>query len=310
MTTLLYLWLAAALALIIDRLLGEPRRFHPLVAFGNFAQRLELVLNRGGARQWRGALAVILLLLPLLSAAVMAQFWLIYFSPWLFTAVAAVVVYLAIGRRSLAEHAAAVASALGAADLPAARLQVARIVSRDCDELDEEGVSRATVETVLENGSDAVLGTLFWFVLAGLPGVVMHRAVNTLDAMWGYRTRRFAEFGWAAARCDDFLNYIPARLTAISYALAGRLQLALRCWLRQARHWSSPNAGPVMAAGAGALGLQLGGAACYHGEWVQRPPLGCGRAPATADIGRALQLLNRAVLLWLLVMLIPVVWPG
>lgn len=307
---MIYLWLAATAALLLDRFLGEPRRWHPLVGFGRLASRLELALNRGGGRLWRGVLGVILLVLPLVAAASITQLWLWWFSPWLFVAVAAGVLYLAIGRRSLVEHADAVAHALTAQKLPLAREQVARIVSRDCQQLDEEGVSRATVETVLENGSDAVLASLFWFVIAGLPGVVMHRAVNTLDAMWGYRTPRFAAFGWAAARCDDLLNYLPARLTALTYALVGRAGQALRCWREQARHWSSPNAGPVMAAGAGALGLQLGGRASYHGEWVQRPPLGCGRAPATADISRALQLLNRGVMLWLVAMLAGALWPA
>lgn len=309
-TSLIYLWLAATLALILDRLLGEPRRLHPLVGFGGLAVRLELAFNRGGARRWRGVAALMLLVLPLVAAASIVQLWLWLWSPWLFVAGAALIVYLAIGRQSLAEHADAVAAALDADDLPGARTQVARIVSRDCEALDQEGISRATVETVLENGSDAVLATLFWFVLAGLPGVVMHRAVNTLDAMWGYRTPRYAEFGWAAARCDDVLNYLPARLTALSYALAGRFSRGVQCWYRQARHWSSPNAGPVMATGAGALGLQLGGGAGYHGHWVERPPLGRGRAPATKDIGRALRLLNRAVALWLLAMLLPVLWPN
>jgi adenosylcobinamide-phosphate synthase len=152
---------------------------------------------------------------------------------------------------------------------------------------------------VLENGSDAVIASLFWFAVAGIPGVVLHRTANTLDAMWGYRNERFFYFGWAAARFDDVLNYLPARLTACAYALCGHCAHALRCWARQARYWSSPNAGPVMAAGAGALRIRLGGSASYGGVHEIRPTLGCDRDPRAQDIERALRLLDRSILLCL-----------
>jgi adenosylcobinamide-phosphate synthase len=137
-------------------------------------------------------------------------------------------------------------------------------------------------------------------VLAWAPGVVLYRLANTLDAMWGYRTPRYRDFGWAAARLDDVLNWIPARLTALSYVVVGtKPALAWRCWREQAPVWKSPNAGPVMAAGAGALGLALGGQARYHGEWVARPALGEGLAPRAEDIDRAVALVRRALWLWL-----------
>ncbi|MNF35034.1 cobalamin biosynthesis protein [compost metagenome] len=149
-----------------------------------------------------------------------------------------------------------------------------------------------------------MFAALFWFAVAGAPGVVLYRLSNTLDAMWGYRTPRFERFGWAAARIDDVLNYLPARLTALTYALLGQSRRALGCWRRQAPQWDSPNAGPVMAAGAGALGVELGGAAIYHGEVHQRPTLGEG-APADAEsIAGALSLLRRGVLLWLVLILL------
>jgi len=174
------------------------------------------------------------------------------------------------------------------------------IVSRDTADLDEEGISRATVESVLENGCDAIFGALFWFVLAGAAGAVLYRLANTLDAMWGYRTPRYRDFGWAAARLDDLLNWLPARLTALSYVAMGtKPALAWRCWREQAPNWKSPNAGPVIAAGAGALGLALGGPARYHGEWQPRPALGEGLAPRAEDIGRAVALVRRALWLWL-----------
>jgi adenosylcobinamide-phosphate synthase len=304
-----YLLAATLGALLLDRLWGEPARWHPLVGFGRLADTVERRLNRGEARLLRGVIALALLVLPLLLAATLLQWWLWRLSPWAFAAGGAPLLYLAVARRSLAEHARAIAAPLMAGDLAEARAQLARIVSRDTRELDATAISGGAVESVLENGSDAVIASLFWFALAGLPGVVVHRAVNTLDAMWGYRTPRFNEFGWAAARCDDLLNFLPARLTALGYALAGRCGDALRCWFGQARHWSSPNAGPVMAAGAGALGLQLGGGARYHGEWEERSALGRGRAPAAADIGRAIRLLDRTIALWIAVLLVVALWP-
>jgi adenosylcobinamide-phosphate synthase len=143
-----------------------------------------------------------------------------------------------------------------------------------------------------------VFGALFWFLVAGAPGVVVYRLANTLDAMWGYPTPRYRSFGWAAARLDDLLNWIPARLTALSYMLLGNRDLAWRCWQRQSTAWKSPNAGAVMAAGAGALNLQLGGAARYYNHVVQRPPLGEGLLPRGEDIERALNLVYRALGLW------------
>lgn len=292
-------------AALLDRLLGEPRRQHPLIGFGWLAQRVEALVYgppelSADARRERGSIAVILLLLPFTVAAGLLA-WL----PLIGLAVALGLLYLALGARSLTEHAEAVATALQAGDLALAREKVALMVSRDAADLDEEGISRATVESVLENGCDAIFGALFWFALAGAAGVVLYRLANTLDALWGYRTSRYLHFGWAAARLDDGLNWLPARLTALSYALVGpQPALAWRCWREQAPFWKSPNAGPVMAAGAGALGLALGGPARYHGQWQQRPPLGEGLAPCAEDIGRAVKLVQRALWLWLAVIFI------
>jgi adenosylcobinamide-phosphate synthase len=209
--------------------------------------------------------------------------------------------YLAIGAASLGEHAAAVRRALDVGDLDAARRSVGRIVSRDTADMDETAVARATLESVLENGCDAVFGALFWFLVAGAPGVVAYRLANTLDAMWGYKTDRYLRFGWAAARLDDLLNWIPARLTAFTYVLLGNARVAWHSWQSQAANWESPNAGPVMAAGAGALTVKLGGPAIYHGCLEIRPPLGEGREPVAADITRAVAMVMQGVWLWLVV---------
>ncbi|MCQ0165580.1 cobalamin biosynthesis protein [Pseudomonas sp. S12(2018)] len=282
----------------LDALLGEPRRAHPLVAFGRYAGRLEQRFNAGG-RGWRshGVTAWFLAVVPL-TLLVTVLSWLPYIG-WLVEILA---LYCALGLRSLGEHVRPVTEALRGGDLAEARRRVGYLVSRETGELDDTAVARAATESVLENGSDAVFAALFWFVVAGAPGVVLYRLSNTLDAMWGYRNERFERFGWAAARIDDLLNYIPARLVALTYAVLGRTRLALSCWRRQAPLWDSPNAGPVMAAGAGALGVELGGAAVYHGELHQRPQLGEG-PPADADaIERGWQLVCKGVWLWLLLL--------
>ena len=282
----------------MDALLGEPKRWHPLVAFGRMADRIERRFNSAG-RGWRshGVTAWVLAVLPLAVLAT-ALSWLPYIG-WLVEIVA---LYCALGLRSLGEHVQPVAQALRSQDLDEARTRVGYLVSRQTSELDATEVARAATESVLENGSDAVFAALFWFVVAGVPGVVLYRLSNTLDAMWGYRNERFERFGWAAARIDDVLNYIPARLVALTYAVLGKTRLALKCWRTQAPKWDSPNAGPVMAAGAGALAVELGGAAIYHGELHERPQLGEG-APADADaIDRGWQLVKRGVWLWLLIL--------
>ncbi len=286
-------------AVLLDACFGEPRRYHPLVGFGRLATWLAARLNRAGAGRWHGLLAWALAVLPpSLLAGWLASV------PGVGVLVEVLALYAALGLRSLHEHARPIAAALRAGDLPAARQALSMIVSRDTAALDGEGVARGATESVLENSSDAVFAALFWFALAGAPGVVLYRLANTLDAMWGYRTARWQHFGFAAARLDDLLNYLPARLTALSWALLGQTRQALRCWQRQARFCASPNGGPVMAAGAGALGVQLGGPACYHGQWQSRPLLGAGLPATAASIEAALALLRRGVLLWLALILL------
>ncbi len=293
-------WLALlmALGMVLDLLLGEARRWHPLVGFGNLAKRIETALNHAPALRLRGVLAWSLTVLP----PVLACAWLLAALPaWLAALLHAALLYFCIGLRSLREHTLPIAQALAIGDLAQARRLTSWIVSRDTRSASEQELAKAGVESLLENGNDAVFGTLFWFLIAGGPGALLFRLSNTLDAMWGYRNERFLYFGWAAARIDDALNWCPARLTALSYAVLGQRQQALACWRQQAPAWSSPNAGPVMAAGAGALGLSLGGAAIYDGEVEQRPPLGCGQAPQGADIVRAWRLVAMSAALWMAV---------
>lgn len=281
-------------AVLLDRLLGEPQRAHPLVAFGRMAGWIEQRIHAD--RRAKGLLAWLSAVLPCVASLALIQR---YAPAWLGWCMAAIVLYATLGLRSLGEHARPVAHALAADELDQARHAVGRMVSRDTAPLDAVQVATAATESVLENGNDAVFAALFWFAVLGAPGALLYRLANTLDAMWGYRTPRYERFGWAAARIDDVLNWIPARLTALTYALCGHFARALRCWHAQAPRWDSPNAGPVMAAGAGALGVKLGGAAPYEGVWEARPELGEGAVPDAGAIHRALQLLRRGVALWL-----------
>lgn len=305
MTTLLITLLAA---LLLDRLLGEPRRAHPLIAFGRRVQWLEARLSdAGNASIWgqrlRGSLAVVLLLIPLTVLVWLLSQW-HDIALWLNV----LILYLAIGGRSLVEHACRVRDALQENNMQLARTRTGYLVSRDTGHMNAQEMARATIESTLENGCDALFAPIFWFLIAGAPGVLFYRLANTLDAMWGYKTPRYRDFGWAAARLDDVLNFIPARLTALSYAVTGRFVSAIQCWSSQAGACASPNAGPVMAAGAGALALRLGGPAVYHGQMQARPQLGLGSLPAAEDIDQAVNLLRRSLGLWL--GLLALVWGG
>lgn len=287
--------LALIAGVLLDLWLGEARRWHPLVGFGRLASALERRLNAGSLRIARGLLAWMVAVLPLTLLSWLA-------CAYAGAALDALLLYLAIGLRSLRDHTLPIHAALADGDLERARTLTSRIVSRDTAQAGESDLAKAGAESLLENGNDAVFGTLFWFLVGAGPGVVLFRLANTLDAMWGYRNARFELFGKVAARIDDVLNYVPARLTALSYVLLaerGRLR-AWRCWRAQAPAWSSPNAGPVMASGAGALGVQLGGAAVYDGVTEQRPALGAGPAACADDIVRAWRLVLRTTLLWVL----------
>ncbi len=202
--------------------------------------------------------------------------------------------WASLGGTTLRRTGERMADRLSAGDIDAARELVPWLCSRDPEALDADGIARATVESLAENTSDAVTGTLMWGAIAGAPGVVAHRAVNTLDAMVGYRNDRYRQFGWASARLDDVAGFLPARLTAVATVVAGpNRRQALAAWQRDASNHPSPNAGVVEASAAGALGLQLGGKTVYLSGVEMRPVLGSGRAPAVADVRRAAELSKR-----------------
>ena len=290
------------IALLMDRLLGEAMIYHPLVGFGRWAVRWENWLrHESGSTRIQillGGLALLIAVGPWVGLTIWLDQQLVVAQ-----VMDMVLLYFALGLRSLQEHGEEVVQALQADDLPLARERVGMIVSRNTADMDAADVSRATVESVLENGNDAVVGTLFWFFLFGGAGAVLYRLVNTLDAMWGYKVGHYLYFGRVAARLDDLLNWLPARITVGLYAIGNWRQ----CWAHartQGGQWDSPNAGPVMASGATALGVELGGTAIYGDLTHERPHLGVGPAPGAEDIARALSLVQRAVRYILLFMLL------
>lgn len=286
-------------ALCLDRLLGEPRKYHPLVGFGNLANFVEKKFNNSPSKPQSiisGLFGLIVLVVPfVLASAIITQYQSNYHI------IEIIILYWAIGHQSLRQHINVVKKHLIKSNISEAQKSLSMIVSRQTNELNDIQITQATIETGLENGSDAIFAPIFWFALLGAPAVVAYRLCNTLDAMWGYRNDRFNYFGRCAARCDDALNYIPARLVALSYAVFGNTYNALECWKNQSSELNSPNAGPVMASGAGSLNVLLGGPAVYHGTLMQKPKFGSGHKPETHDIDRSLVLILNTLLFWCIV---------
>lgn len=302
-------WIALAAA-AIEALVGYPdalhRRVpHPVTWIGALISGLEARLNQPASGEAARRAFGVMTLLTIVAASGGAG-WLIarFAGPWGVVAFG----WLGLAQRSLWDHVRAVAKPLSASDLDAARLAVGRIVGRDIQRLDEAGVAAAAIESLAESFCDGVVAPLFWFVVGGLPGLFVYKAVNTADSLIGHREPRWRSFGWASARFDDLLNWIPARLAAALIALSGRR--GWRVMLRDAGKHASPNAGWPEAAMAGALGVRLGGPAWYDGEPSARPVLGEGRAPGVADLDRALRLyLVACAILWLMLLLGGFAWP-
>lgn len=276
------------IGVLADRAFGDPRRFHPVAGFGRAALLAEKRMyadTRAAGASYAGLLV---------GATVLGGMALERTGPRARVLVTALATWAVLGGRSLEREAEAMSGLLESGDLPAARQRLGHLCSRDASSLDEKELARATVESVAENSSDAVVAPLLWGGLFGVPGLLGYRAVNTLDAMVGYRSDRYRNFGWASARLDDVANYVPARVCAVLTGLvSGRPGAAWRVWRRDAGRHPSPNAGPVEASYAGALGITLGGRNRYGDELEDRGTLGNGPPPTVADIRRTARLSRR-----------------
>jgi adenosylcobinamide-phosphate synthase len=286
--------------LLFEAAVGYPRRWpHPVQAAGMLIGTFERRFNRGSDKRRRIAGTLLLLLLVAISVLAGAA---ISIGAGTGAGVLLVVVIGSTGlaQRSLYGHVAAVRDPLLAGDLEQARQAVGRVVGRDTAPLDQGGVATAAIETLGESFCDGVVAPAFWFLVGGLPGLFAAKAINTADSMIGHLTERLGAFGWASARADDLVNWIPARIAGVLLCLSGWGGWATM--VRDARKHSSPNGGWPEAALAGALGRRLGGGVSYEGELVERGILGCGSAPGAADVARALRIYRGAcLLLWLLV---------
>lgn len=288
------LGLAAGYAL--DRIWGDPQRWHPVAGFGSAA----LALERSSYRDSRtaGSLHTLTLTITATAGATITERWARRSGPVASVVVTAIATWAALGGSSLSGVGREMAGHLEREDLASARALLPSLCGRDPSLLDADGLARAALESVAENTSDATVGVLVWGAIAGVPGVVAYRASNTLDAMIGYKSARYLRFGWAAARIDDIVNLVPSRVTGALTVVAapvigGSAASAMRAWRRDASSHPSPNAGVAEAAAAGALGVRLGGVTRYgHGVEI-RPTLGDGRHPTTRDLGRAVVLSTR-----------------
>lgn len=273
------------LGFALDRVFADPARLHPVAGFGSAATALEAMTyaderSAGVLHEVLAVGAVVGLGVALRRGGV---------------AVTALATWTVLGGRSLARTGLLMAERLECDDIDGARELLPSLCGRDPSVLDADGLARAALESIAENTSDAAVAPLVWGAVAGVPGLLGYRAINTLDAMIGYRNERYERFGWAAARTDDLANLVPARIAglltvALAPLVGGRPSATSAAWRRDASKHPSPNAGVVEAAAAGALGIQLGGRTRYRHGIELRPTLGDGPTPTVPDLRRAVRL--------------------
>jgi adenosylcobinamide-phosphate synthase len=286
-------------AIGLDMLWGDPRRLpHPVKGMGRLAVALERPLRKRMASPRLAGIVTAFLVIVVTTATAAALLTAAYrLHPWVGDALSILLLSTCLATRDLAAHAWQVFSALRLGNLGQARERVGRMVGRDTDKLDQGGVVRAAVESVAENTVDGVTAPLFWAVLLGPVGALAYKAASTLDSTFGYKNERYLHFGWASARLDDVLNYLPARLT-LPLTVAAAALLGLRpgnTWRTALRDWdkhASPNSGWSEAATAGALGVQLGGPVYRQGNLTDMPLFGeSGEVPAPRHIEKAVRLM-------------------
>ena len=289
---------AILLAILLDRLTPERKSSKVWEWYSDWAEAIEQRFNAGSRIQ--GVSAVFLATVPISIGIFLAWYLLGQMAGLLVLMFNVVVLYLCVDLYLLGSVAQTVSSALENNDLAGAQASLQKLTGKPSVEQSEAGIAHATIEAVLKQANSLVISPLFWFILLGPVGAVLQRTVAVQDKLWGHRTERFAEFGWAAARLDDLLNWIPARLTALSYAVMGSFEDALHCWRRHAGMWSDINSGPLLASGLGAMHL----GACEDTEHEDVYGNKMVTPTALADAGhvrRVVALVWRVLLFWLVV---------
>jgi len=284
------------LAVLLDRLVPDRQGFQPFLWFRDWAESIEEHFN--GGKRLQGVGATLLATLPIVVAVVLVRYvlgeigWILRFA---FDVVA---LYLCLDVYRLGKTANAVAESLEAGDANEANHQLRELTGKESPDVSEANISRMAVEAVLRQGNALVVSPIFWFILLGPFGAVLQRLASILDMMWGHRYERFVEFGWAAARLDDLLGWVPARITAISYALMGSFEDALHSWRRRIGVWSDINSGPLLASGLGAMHMQSYEVSADASEFEDRS-VEFAIVPDAGHVRRAVALVWRVLLFWL-----------
>lgn len=285
------------LAILLDHLIPDRQGIKPFVWYRDWAESIEERFN--GGKRVHGIGAVILATLPIIAGVILIHYILGEIGWILRVAFDVLVLYLCLDVHRLSKTASAISVALESGDFDEADKQLRELIGKGVPEKSEANIARASVEGVLKQGNSLIVSPVFWFILLGPVGAVLQRLSCILDTLWGHRYERFADFGWAAARFDDLMGWIPARITALSYALMGSFEDALHCWRKRVGVWSDINSGPLLASGFGAMHMQIC-EATEEGEFEERTS-DLTVIPDAGHVQRAVALVWRVLLLWLVV---------
>lgn len=289
--------IAVLLAIALDHLIPDRQGIKPFVWYRDWAESIEERFN--GGKRAHGVGAMLLATLPIVAGVPLIHYVLGHIG-WIFRfAFDVLVLYLCVDVHRLGKTANAVSNALESGDFDEANEKLQELTGKGAPEKNEASIARAAVEGVLKQGNSLIVSPIFWFILLGPVGAVLQRLSSILDSLWGHRYERFAEFGWAAARFDDLLGWIPARITALSYALMGSFEDALHCWRKRVGVWSDINSGPLLASGFGAMHMQICEAE-DEGEFEERMS-DLTVIPDAGHVRRVVALIWRMLLLWLVV---------
>lgn len=285
------------LAILLDHLIPDRQGIKPFVWYRDWAESIEERFN--GGKRTHGIGAVMLATLPIVAGVMLIHYILGELGWILRVAFDVVVLYLCLDVHRLGKTANAISNALESGELSEADDKLRELIGKGVPERTEANIARAAVEGVLKQGNSLIVSPIFWFILLGPFGAVLQRLSCILDSLWGHRYERFAEFGWAAARFDDLMGWVPARITALSYALMGSFEDALHCWRRRVGVWSDINSGPLLASGFGAMHMQICEAP-EEGEYEERTS-DLAVIPDAGHVQRAVALVWRMLLLWLVI---------